>query len=245
MSNPNAPVFPHGDLMVVASWFLRSVLATDGYIVGSLRRCPECAARGIPKHRAAPRCAFTTKDIDLLAPMGGATDGVYTRLQRVVDLHDQAVQPMLIQGERTSFCTIVKGMKPGFREVSFILDLFRAETNRPDFPREIMSDLWWKQAGMHLLPVQIFRYDPGAEGNLGWIQLIRTGPNRQDDPWGQACLARWKDVSGGGKSEGGYPHDKEGRRIAVPTEEAAFAMLNMPFIPPHQRTAKRVPGWGR
>ena len=67
-----------------------------------VRRCPECATRAIPQRRASPRCEFTTKDIDLLAPMGGATDGVYTRLHRVVDLHDQATQPMLIQGERAS-----------------------------------------------------------------------------------------------------------------------------------------------
>ena len=78
--------------------------------------------------------------------------------------------------------------------------------------------------------VDIFRYDPGPQGNRGWIELIRTGPA----DFSKNALIRWKKLTQG-KSDQGYPITADGRRVPVPSEEAAFALLEWPWIHPWNR----------
>lgn len=105
----------------------------------------------------------------------------------------------------------IKGAKPGFRYCQLALQLTAD-------PRAVVN-------------VDIFRYDDGDQGNRGWIELIRTGPG----DFGKAALQRWKSISNGGKSEGGYPHRPDGTRIPVPTERAAFELLGWAWVPPKAR----------
>lgn len=111
---------------------------------------------------------------------------------------------------------VVQGLAPRFRHARLVLHCVHPE--RLD------------------VKVEIYRYDPGERGNRGWIELIRTGPGE----FGQACLARWKKLSGG-KSDKGYPVDGQGRRYAVASEEAAFSLLKMPWVEPKVRCWKVVP----
>lgn len=79
--------------------------------------------------------------------------------------------------------------------------------------------------------VDIFRYDQGENGNRGWIELIRTGPA----DFGQKALGRWKQLNPGAYSQDGYPHRADGVRVAVPTEDFAFQLLEWPWIDPWAR----------
>lgn len=238
---PNSPEirFPHRDLIIIGRWLLGVIMREPGacWIVGSVRRCDLC--------RLGAGCDRTTKDLDLLIPgPADGTDEGFTRLQRIVDLADpEGLLPGMAPNARGSFIRAFSGFKPGFKEVKGEIDLSRAERH-PSFPRDQFDDRWWETAGHALLPMQIWRYVPGDQGNMGWCQLIRTGPNTEADPFGQACLRRWKDLSGG-KSDQGFPYDASGKRYFVPTEQAAFELLQMRYLEPHERTASRVPSGAR
>lgn len=105
---------------------------------------------------------------------------------------------------------VIKGAKPGFRYCQLALPLIGG-------PRALIN-------------VDIFRYDPGPQGNRGWIELIRTGPGE----FGKAALARWNRETNG-YSKDGYPHLPNGIRVPVPTEADAFRLLKMNPVPPRAR----------
>jgi DNA polymerase/3'-5' exonuclease PolX len=75
-------------------------------------------------------------------------------------------------------------------------------------------------------PVDLFIVRPPAQ--LGLIYFIRTG----DADYSARGLARWKEVSGGGWSEGGCLRDRDGKAVPTPTEEDVFRALRWTFVPP-------------
>ena len=82
--------------------------------------------------------------------------------------------------------------------------------------------------------VEIHRFDPGPNGNRGWIELIRTGPAE----FAQAIVTRWQHVRGRPFERGsveGYPLDMGGSKLPVKDEEAAFRLVGLGFIPPNER----------
>lgn len=81
-----------------------------------------------------------------------------------------------------------------------------------------------------IVSVDIFRYDPGANGNRGWIELIRTGPAE----FGQRACVRWKQV-GGLRSEDGYLIGGDNLPVPCATEEEAFRLLGWAWIEPWNR----------
>lgn len=113
----------------------------------------------------------------------------------------------------------VKGLRSHFRYCQLALELKRPE-------RIVHLDIW--------------RYDPGEQGNRGWIEMIRTGPS----DFGQVMLARWKEVRGPSEfpaSEDGYPLSAMGMRLPVPTEPDVFKLLVLPHVPLHARDTYRLP----
>ncbi|MCE2968021.1 MAG: hypothetical protein ACK5WB_00190 [Phycisphaerales bacterium] len=114
----------------------------------------------------------------------------------------------------TRLGTAVKGLKPGFGMCNLLLEL--------------------KSPKPALLPIQIHRFWPGPQGNRGWIELIRTGPAE----FGKAAMFRLQNR--GLKSREGFPHDRRGVRIAVPSEAVAFDLLGLPYLEPAHRHEDRV-----
>ncbi len=72
------------------------------------------------------------------------------------------------------------------------------------------------------------------ESNFGLIHLIRTG----SASFSQSMLAKWKEVSGGGYSEGGYLHNKDGMKIPTYEEMDVFKLCELDFIDPINRSFK-------
>lgn len=90
------------------------------------------------------------------------------------------------------------------------------------------------------MAIEFYRYTPGPTGNRGWIQLIRTGPAE----FSHRMVMRWQALRGDRERAGsadGFPLDINGHPIAVPDENAAFALLRLPFIEPKDRTPERMP----
>ncbi len=70
------------------------------------------------------------------------------------------------------------------------------------------------------------------EDNWGLIYLIRTG----SAAFSTHMLASWKKASGGGYSENGYLHTKEGRRVVTKEEIDVFNLCRMDFLEPEFRS---------
>jgi len=109
--------------------------------------------------------------------------------------------------------TAVRGLKPGFLACSLII--------RP-----------WPDVE---IPCQIFRYTPD---NRGWLLIDRTGPR----DFGIWFLWRWKVRYGipvadeqRRASVDGHLVDAGGNVISVPTEQEAFRLAGVPYVPPEQR----------
>lgn len=81
----------------------------------------------------------------------------------------------------------------------------------------------------HSAPVDLFIVRPPAQWGL--IEFIRTG----DADFAASGLTRWKEVSGGGWSEGGCLRDRDGQPVPTPTEADVFRALRWEFVPPEQR----------
>lgn len=71
--------------------------------------------------------------------------------------------------------------------------------------------------------IDLFLAEPD---NFGLIYLIRTG----SADFSKMMLARWKEVSGGGYSENGYLHTREGEKLLTPTEADVFKLLKLPVL---------------
>lgn len=160
--------------------------------------------------------------IDLLTPHEDA----YNRLLKITRLHEP--EGLLIKTPQPGrFLKPVRGFAPIFKEAHFELDRFDA------IPLGCPGD------SPDLIPLRIYRYDHGPEGNEGWATLIRTGPNE----YVRACLWRWGQNSKGGRSEGGYPITADGRQLPCATEAEAYRLLDLPPVPPRDRHPDQIPGF--
>lgn len=221
MSNGDT-CFPHADVLAAVHslwarrWHTRPERAFE--IAGSLRR-------------ARP----WVNDIDLVAPLppsppGGdwmpADDDLFRAIDETMSnrwFHKPG-RPCLFTAEEENACMdegspfrplgkAVRGLKPGFLAASLEL--------------EPKPGLW--------IPCQIFRYGPR---NKGWVMLQRTGPA----DFGKWFLGMWKRryriPLGDEKhsaSINGHLVDADGQVVDVPTEEAAFELAGLKFIPPDLR----------
>jgi hypothetical protein len=158
-------------------------------------------------------------DIELVCPAAHADrDGLFRRVNTTMAnpwqdesaaLFERTVIPDALMGR------IERGLKPGFLAASLVL------TPWPD--QEIAC--------------QIYRY---TKANEGWVRLMRTGPRE----FGMWFLGKWKDRFGIPKGVehakaciDGHLVDSAGQVIAVETEAAAFAFIQVPFIEPQLRSA--------
>jgi hypothetical protein len=158
-------------------------------------------------------------DIDLVAPMPQSRslgrlmpDALYEAIAASIDPAPDS-EGSLFAAWPNTIGRAIEGVKPQFRGCSIRLRLKDGSE----------------------IPVQIGRYDPGADGNAGWISIIRTGPA----DFGRAFLVRWKRIHGIPQdqpaSEGGYLVGPDRRPIPTPDEGHAFELCKWPFIQPAQR----------
>lgn len=153
-------------------------------------------------------------DLELIAPMPGREygDDLCRRLAELLTDPDD-----LFSASRTDrIGSVISGLKLGFRACSFTV--------------------WLGSEPRVEMPVQIYRYDPGAGGNRGMVELIRTGPV----DFGKAFLARWKVERGIGSPKipacrDSYLLDANGRRVPTPTEVEAMKMARLRYIDPEER----------
>lgn len=149
------------------------------------------------------RMSPTVGDIELLAPRPEGRDKLAERLAELfVPRGGLLMPPAGILGEQ------VMGVHPGFSHCR--VHLF---------------------TGAGRLPVEIFRYDPGTGGNIGWLALNKSGTTR----FVRFALTRYGQITGGRASEDGYPRSSSGELLACPTELDAFALCRLPWVPPQYR----------
>jgi DNA polymerase/3'-5' exonuclease PolX len=181
------------------------------YIVGSLRRDRQ-----------------TVGDIDLIAPLPRVEEGTADERNDSLfaAVNASASNPwqspresLFVRDEQSQvsqpILTIESGLKPGFKAAKLHLHI-GAKTR---------------------LPCQIFRY---TDQNFGWVAIYRTGPSN----FGVWFLAQWKKrysiplaTAGKQASKDGYLVDARCEVVPVATEEDAFRLAGIDYIPPHQREA--------
>ena len=159
----------------------------------------------------------TVGDLEVLLPAApAAADPVYGRIAATVRRRVRGV-PVLF-GDDAPGATIVgeelRGLVPGFLAASLSV---------------------WPQGGNESdrrVPVQVYRYTPR---NLGWTLIMRTGPRE----FGMHFLLNWKRLysiaAHRQASVDGHLVDRVGEVVTVATEEEAFTMCGMRFVPPEQR----------
>lgn len=157
-------------------------------------------------------------DVDLLAPLplDPAKDQLYDAIamglgiiKPPADLWQGGKPPVPQMTGR-----VVKGLNPGFKSLALVLT---------------------GQSGREV-PVNIERYTPGPQGNCGWKQIMRTGP----EEFGEALLTQWKRVCGtiGTEARGsdkGFWVDKNGVPVPTPTEKHCFHLARCLWIKPQCR----------
>lgn len=79
-------------------------------------------------------------------------------------------------------------------------------------------------------PIGIDVFLPPDAAQWGWIATLRTG-SAEFNIWLIEHLKREQGI----KSDGGFLHDAQGRRLETPTEEDVFKAAGLPVIPPETR----------
>lgn len=189
-----------------------------GYVAGSVRR-----------QKPEPR------DIELLLPCppAGERDEIFEKIREHCIMPREAAAGTALPcgASDCRWFTVVKGLKAGFKLATLACDPTAA---------------WPQWAAEHPnsaapFKIDVFRYDPGPQGNFGLQMLIRTGPGGEDG-FGAECLRHWKTMRGGSPdlkgSDGGYLLDRDGNRLPTPTEESAFELLGLQWIEPWDRHGK-------
>lgn len=159
-------------------------------------------------------------DIDLVAPMPVScpSDALYSKILRNFQEEDkpEMLPRPVVAG---ALGKVVQGVKPGFKACALMARF---------------GDLDIK--------VEIHRYVDGPRGNRGWIEILRTGPAE----YGQGFLSRWKSVQRiqmvNRGSIDGFLVDCRGVAVPTPTEEVAFEMAGLKFVPPEKRPSVDVIG---
>lgn len=184
----------------------------------------------------------TVHDVDLLAGLPGEDqdDTLYESLRTLLGDRKAAEKAPLFDSTAnpgSAYGTATSGLAPRFKKCVIEMPL-------PGAPDAI--DAGWRLP--FTLKIEIHRYTPGALGNKGWVQMIRTGPGAKSENelgWGEMMLHRWKHRNPGGCSRDAYPCLPDGTRVPVPDEERAFALVGLKWIEPKLRTtvyAKQLAG---
>jgi len=150
-------------------------------------------------------------DLELLAPVGD--EALDKRLRETMVFSREKEGDLFQAPPPSPLGTVVRGGQPRWRACSI--------------------DLWLQQRQCSFR-LEIYRYDPGPQGNYGWIKMIRTGPSE----FGRWILGRWMVERGNSRataSANGYPLDRVGTPVACPTEDRAFTLAGVPFVPPEER----------
>lgn len=167
-------------------------------------------------------------DLEFIAPMPelGQVDELYERLRldiappldRGGDLFDP--EPPRIGDSLRWLGIALKGFRPGMRYCQLLI---RGASNRE-------------------AKVEIYRYDAGPQGNKGWVQVMRTGP----EAFGKGLLSQYKalhripsDIAG---SDKGYLLSIAGERVPTPTELDVFSACRCLYVEPQQREEDAVLG---
>lgn len=202
------PRLPLPEARTVANWLLERWA-----MVGD-----DCAIVGSIRRERAD-----IGDIDLLAPLpetfaDDGKDPLYDTIGTSLGLlKDDAG---LFAGSRVPKPAltrrVIKGFNPGFKSLSLVIV---GKSGRE-------------------VPVNVERYVPGKDGNRGWKEVMRTGP----EEFGVALLEQWKAVQRtlGTATPGsidGFFADREGVRQPTPTEAHAFHLARCLWIAPRVRRA--------
>lgn len=171
---------------------------------------------------SARRGLATVGDLDLVVPMppgwparhtgekGAAPDPLYERLcERVHRVEGGIFTPRAPLGRE------VRGLNPGFRSCVLELEVFK---NWP-------------------VRVEIDRYDPGANGNFGWILALRTGPDAFCRRLVGALRRALATKAGEEVSREGYIRDADGTPMATPIEKSVFTLAGLRWTPATERDA--------
>jgi hypothetical protein len=196
-------------------------------IVGSLLRLTPTQGRVVWTD------AMTVHDVDLIAGLPGEAedDVLYENLRALLgDPKAAAKNPLFgaVACPPSPYGQATSGLAPRFKKCVIEMPL-------PGAPEAIEPG--WRLP--FTLKIEIHRYTPGALGNKGWVQMIRTGPGAKSDQeigWGEMMLHRWKQRNPGGCSRDAFPIRPDGTRVPVPDEERAFALVGLRHIEPTART---------
>lgn len=159
-------------------------------------------------------------DVDLIAPYvsPAAPDPLYERIVATCD--NPPPRTSIFAGEVApsdkTFCHAVSGLKPGFLTCSLELNLW---------------------GGRQVVKCQVSRYTPQ---NFGWMMIEKTGPWN----FGRWFLVKWKQhhgiPTGDVKHKASIDNHLVGpdqKVVTVATEQGAFVMCGLNFIPPEKRDA--------
>lgn len=85
----------------------------------------------------------------------------------------------------------------------------------------------------------------GTPQNWGGLFMMRTGSGASPDGnafhgFIPAVFQRWKKLSGGGRMTNVMPTMPTGEQLWVPEEQDFFDILEMNFVPPEERTSKKI-----
>lgn len=155
------------------------------------------------------RCA-TVGDLEIVAPLpAGDVDTLFDRLAACIALEDGG----LFQVEN-QIGVARQGLKPGFKAARI--------------------DLSHKVYGV--VPLEIYRYTQGIDGNLGWSLIMRTGP----EEFGKEFLRRWKKKWAIHRDQNAcaenFLRDAHGQAIPTKDEREAFSQCGFGFVvPPEKR----------
>lgn len=83
----------------------------------------------------------------------------------------------------------------------------------------------------------------GTPQNWGGLFMMRTGSGASPDGntfhgFIPGIFGRWKKMSGGGRMTDCMPTMPTGEQLWIPEEQDFFDLLEMDFVPPHERIAK-------
>jgi len=83
----------------------------------------------------------------------------------------------------------------------------------------------------------------GTQQNWGGLYMMRTGSGASPDGnsfhgFIPGIFGRWKKLSGGGRMTDCMPTMPSGEQLWIPEEQDFFDILEMDFVPPHERIAK-------
>lgn len=208
-------------------------LATADIIAAELVRMLEPVCERIAIAGSVRRRKALVKDIEIVC------------IPKIERAPSDPTQPTLFDAPVEVDVDLVSEAVAGWMDMGFArprLDKNGARAVGPSYKRLLVN-----VSGPDALPVGLDLFSVTPPAQWGLIYLIRTGAGvgPGGSPrmgFGPAVLARWKQVSGGGRSEAGCLRWPNGEQRETPEEEDVFEACRMRFVPPEERTDATVVG---